>query len=256
MKFVGLISGGKDSFFAIKKCLDDNHELVALLYINSVKGIVDSYMYQSIGQNIIDLYKKCMDIPLFIENSEMKSINIDLNYKPTANDEVEDLYNALLKIKGKIYFEAISSGAIASRYQKNRIDNVCRRLNIISLTPLWMKDQKSLLEEMILNNLDVRIIKIASPIFSKDVVGMDLKMIYTYFKKITNDEFRINGMKIKNSDINFCGEGGEFETICLDIDFFKKRILISEYEVLCEDEFERSNSVYFMEIKKFEIVDK
>ena len=30
MKFIGLISGGKDSIFNIMKCIDEGHELVAV----------------------------------------------------------------------------------------------------------------------------------------------------------------------------------------------------------------------------------
>ncbi|KAG0419266.1 Diphthine--ammonia ligase [Dictyocoela roeselum] len=203
-------------------------------------------MYQSIGYDLIHLYKQCLDTPLFIVDSDMRSINKELEYTATKNDEVEDLYNALAGLKGKIDFEAVSSGAIASNYQKSRIESVCMRLKIASLTPLWMKDQVLLLKEMIDSGIDVRIIKTANPYLTRDVIGMNLKMLLEF----------LDNLQIKKRDFNFCGEGGEFETICLDADFFKRKIRILDYDVLCDDECENENAVYFMSVKDVKVMNK
>jgi diphthine-ammonia ligase len=57
-----------------------------------------------------------------------KPIRLDLEYTDEGidkNDEVEDLYELLKEIKEKHpEVNAVSSGAIHSTYQKNRVENV------------------------------------------------------------------------------------------------------------------------------------
>lgn len=45
-------------------------------------------------------------------------------YKPSDNDEVEDLYMLLQEVKEKCEIEAVSVGAILSDYQRVRVENV------------------------------------------------------------------------------------------------------------------------------------
>lgn len=50
MKFVALISGGKDSTYNIMCCKKDGHELVCLANLYpKIGGEIDSYMYQCVG---------------------------------------------------------------------------------------------------------------------------------------------------------------------------------------------------------------
>jgi diphthamide synthase (EF-2-diphthine--ammonia ligase) len=42
--------------------------------------------------------------------------------------------------------EAVASGAIASDYQRLRVEDVCRRLGLVSLAYLWHRPQEELLE--------------------------------------------------------------------------------------------------------------
>lgn len=58
--------------------------------------------------------------------------------------------------------EAVSVGAILSNYQRTRVENVCKRLNLVCLAYLWKRNQKDLLEEMISQNLHAIIIKVSS----------------------------------------------------------------------------------------------
>jgi diphthine-ammonia ligase len=42
--------------------------------------------------------------------------------------------------------EAVASGAIASDYQRLRVEDVCARLGLVSLAYLWHRPQEELLE--------------------------------------------------------------------------------------------------------------
>ena len=56
----------------------------------------------------------------------------------------------------------MSSGAIFSTYQKLRVENVCDRLGLTSLAYLWQREQSSLLQEMVENRMDARLVKVCS----------------------------------------------------------------------------------------------
>lgn len=70
---------------------------------------------------------------------------------------------------------AVSCGAILSSYQKNRLENVCRRLNMVPLCYLWGADQKRLFDEMIDANLEAIIVKVATLGLNKKHLGKQIK---------------------------------------------------------------------------------
>lgn len=235
MDFVGLVSGGKDSIYSIKCCIEDGNKLVGLLYMNNPSPYVDSYMYQTVGSEVVRLFGECLDVPLFIYSTDCNSLNQDLIYKENELDEVEDLYRALSQIKQKINFQAISSGAILSRYQKNRVENVTGRLGLTSLSPLWDRDQKELLKEMIDYGLNAVLVKVASSSLDKSFLGKNISDIY-------NSEVLL--------DENYCGEGGEYESVVLDCPLFKKRIHFSDFDVLNHpDEQKENGTVFYLQFK-------
>lgn len=68
MEVVALVSGGKDSCFSMMRCLDYGHKVVALANLIPLDDAVDeldSYMYQTVGHQIVVCYAKCMGLPLF-----------------------------------------------------------------------------------------------------------------------------------------------------------------------------------------------
>lgn len=75
-------------------------------------------------------------------------------------------------------FAAVSSGAILSNYQKNRIQNVCRRLNLESLTYLWNADQAFLFEEIISSGIEAIIVKVAALGLSTKHLGKTLVEVH------------------------------------------------------------------------------
>ncbi|CAF1049769.1 unnamed protein product [Didymodactylos carnosus] len=164
LRVVALISGGKDSTYNMVQCTKDNHQIIALanLYPESTDEL-DSYMYQSVGHEIIKLYAEAIDIPLYRAIIKGNAKTTEKYYsEPVTGDEVEDLYQLLCEVKKHHEFDAVSVGAIFSEYQYNRVANVCHRLNIKVLTYLWKRDQKVLLDEMIDNGIEAIIIKTAA----------------------------------------------------------------------------------------------
>lgn len=125
-------------------------------------------MYQTVGHDAIHLQAECFSVPLYREYIIGESIDQSLNYTTTVNDETEDLFRLLSRVRdAHPEIQGVSVGAILSNYQRARVENVCTRLGMTSLAYLWQRDQKELLAEMIQAGLTAIIIKVAA-------IGMSL----------------------------------------------------------------------------------
>ena len=64
---LALISGGKDSIYNIMKCVEEGHNIVALanLFPPEMGQEIDSYMYQSVGGQIIENIAEALEKPLY-----------------------------------------------------------------------------------------------------------------------------------------------------------------------------------------------
>ena len=104
MKFVSLLSGGKDSIMNTMECVALGHELVAVGTLKpKVAAEQDSYMYQTVGVEVVPLMAKALDVPLYSREITGGPANQDLYYQKTEGDqdEVEDLFALLSEIKEK-----------------------------------------------------------------------------------------------------------------------------------------------------------
>lgn len=226
MKFVALVSGGKDSCFNILHCLKQGHELAALANLHPIdtsEQELDSFMFQTVGHDIVAYYDRCTGLPLFRQPIRPNSSkNVELNYTCTENDEIEDLFKLLSDVKEKMPdIEGVSVGAILSSYQRTRVEDVCARLNLTALSYLWQRDQLELMKEMCLMSkqdstsdhakMDARIIKVAA-------VGLDQTSLNQSLPQMLPKLKRLNEIY----DVHICGEGGEFETLVVDAPFFSE----------------------------------
>ncbi|KAL1505808.1 hypothetical protein ABEB36_005285 [Hypothenemus hampei] len=217
MRVVALVSGGKDSTFNMMQCIAAGHNIVALAnLVPHNKTEIDSYMYQSVGHEAIDLIAQAMELPIFKKLTFGVSKKKGKTYAPCENDEVEDLYALLQEIKNEIEFDAVSIGAILSDYQRVRVENVCIRLNLTPLAYLWQRNQGELLDEMIKCEVDAILIKVATlGLEPKKHLGRSLSLMQPH----------LTAMHEKYG-LNVCGEGGEYETLTLDCPLFKSRLVV------------------------------
>ena len=156
MKVLALISGGKDSCYNAWICEKYGHEIVALgnlLPLEDDREELDSYMYQTVGHGLIEAYSKCTGLPLFRRKIRGSSVNQDLIYEEGgegSGDEVEDLMALVVYAKQHTPCSgAVAAGAIASDYQRSRVERVCGRLGLVSLAYMWHEPQAKLLKDMV-----------------------------------------------------------------------------------------------------------
>ncbi|XP_076604027.1 diphthine--ammonia ligase [Chaetodon auriga] len=223
MKVVALISGGKDSCYNMMQCVAAGHRIVALANLRPANtDELDSYMYQTVGHQAIELYAEALDLPLYRRTIQGSSLDTSRNYSKTEGDEVEDLYELLHLVKEKEGVEAVSVGAILSDYQRVRVENVCSRLGLQPLAYLWRQEQESLLSKMISSDLHAVLIKVAA--FGLDPekhLGKPLADMEPYLKQLS-----------QKYGVHVCGEGGEYETFTLDCPLFKKKIVVDAAETV------------------------
>lgn len=201
--------------FNIMKCIDEGHELVAIANLYPPTGNeMDSYMYQTVGAEMIEQIALCLSVPLYRRPITGTPLDQTMEYTANSQDEVEDLFLLISEIVSKHPdIKGVSSGAIMSTYQKNRVVNICERLGLASLAYLWERDQKQLLQEMIDRGMHVVLIKVASYGLHKCHLGQTIAQLKDYLFELSD-----------NYGVHPCGEGGEFESLTLDCPIYKQRI--------------------------------
>ncbi|GJQ13383.1 hypothetical protein GpartN1_g5174.t1 [Galdieria partita] len=249
MKVVALISGGKDSLYSLCKCIAYGHEVVALGNLfpeDSNVHDADSYMYQTVGHEIIQAYAKALLLPLFRRPTKGKAVLTTLGYSRQPYDEVEDLYQLLLQVKQEMpQVEAVCSGAILSDYQRNRVEHVCSRLQLTSIAYLWRRNQKELLQEISQVGIDAIVVKVAAMgLYPRKHLGKHLVELAPVLMELES-----------KYGTHVCGEGGEFESLVLDCPLFYYRLVIDEAEkVIVSDD--RFAPIGYLRIQKYHLEEK
>ncbi|HVA82955.1 MAG TPA: diphthine--ammonia ligase [Candidatus Aquilonibacter sp.] len=217
-----LFSGGKDSNFALQKAIASGIKIDLLITVQTQNDF--SYMFHYPNIEATKLQAEALGIPQVIVKT-----------KGLKEDEVIDLERALVDNDVKLFV----SGAIASEYQKERVDGIAKRNKMKSIAPLWHIDPEVELKEIV-DNYEVIISQVSAEGFDRSYVGakIDAQMVE-----------RLRELKEKHG-INLLFEGGEAETFVLNAPLFKKKIVIEESETLW------NGSVGRFVIKKAKLVDK
>ncbi len=200
MKVACLISGGKDSLYACYIAKQWGWEISHLIAIAPKKL---SWMYHGENVHIIPMIAESIGLPLLMKESDAEK-----------EEELDDLKELIEKAG----VEGVVAGAIASEYQRTRIERICHEINVKSFMPLWHKNQKQLLEEMLDAGFAIVIDAVAAEGLDRGFIG-----------KIIDKDMVAKLEKIAGkTGINMAGEGGEYETLVLDCPLYKERIEIIE----------------------------
>ncbi len=217
-----LFSGGKDSTLALHKMHEQGKKVELLLTMISENDF--SYMFHKPNIALSSMQAEALQIKQVLYKT-----------KGEKEKELEDIERSLIENK----VTELVTGAVASVYQKERIEKICKKLSIEAISPIWKIDPIEELSELA-ENYNVIVTQIAAAGFDESFLGarLDNRMIEK-LKKI-NEEYRIN----------LLFEGGEAESFVLDAPLFKKRIEITKSHI------ERSGSVSRYVIDAAELKDK
>lgn len=203
MGWAALTSGGKDSILSIQKAIDSGKEVRYLVTARPENH--DSYMFHSSNLDAVAVIAKV---------AGMQYVEIPTHGR--KEEELADLEAGLAALD----VEGVTAGAVASRYQADRVKAITDRLGIMLFTPLWHMDTENLLRE-VAARLEAMIIVTAAE-------GLDEHFLGARF-----DEELIARLKRVAAihRINLAGEGGEYETLTLNAPFYSRPITFSTSEI-------------------------
>ncbi len=208
MPLFALYTGGKDSTLAIVKAIEFGYKVDAILSVTSENPY--SYMFHTPNIKYTKLHAISMGMKHFLFKSSGE--------KDKELDELETILSCMKKLG----YEGFVSGAVASRYQRNHLARLADKVGLVSVTPLWGKDQRELLYECIDKRIEFMITRVAAWGLKKDMLGM-----------VINNEEKVN-LLIKLSEkygFNPTGEGGEYETFVLNAPNMRYKISVDDYEI-------------------------
>ena len=201
MKVAALFSGGKDSVFAIYIAKQWGWDISHLVTIHPKKQ--DSWMFHSVNIHLTEKLAEAIDIPLIKKQT-----------KGEKEEELKDLKEVLKNLN----IDGVISGAIASEYQRTRIEKICHELEIKSFAPIWHKNQELILREQINAGFKIIIVGVFAYGFDETWLG----------KTIDGETIDAIIQLRKKYAINTAGEGGEFETLTIDGPIFKRKLVLDE----------------------------
>ncbi len=206
-----LFSGGKDSMLALLRAREE-HKIACLITLVSLNK--ESFMFHTPNIDVTTLQAEALKLPL-----------VRVVTKGEKEHELKDLKAALEQAKRKYKLQGIVTGAVRSTYQATRIQQICHELNLWCFSPLWLLDQIELLNEVLKRKMKVIISGVFAEPLDKSYLGkqIDKALIAKLAKAAATHK------------INPAGEGGEIETTVLDMQLFKKPIVVKKSSTVYEN---------------------
>jgi uncharacterized protein (TIGR00290 family) len=208
MKVVSLWSGGKDSCFACYKAKSQGHEVISLINFTDYSG--HGSLSHGLSADIIQRQSCFIGIP-FLQKSMPKK-----GYR--------DAFQALIQeYKTKEGVEGIVFGDIYLQEHKDWIDKVCAELKVKAILPIWTKDTKGLIKEIIDSGFKAIVVCVKKGLLGKEWLGR--RVDYEFIKDLE-----------KTGDIDPCGEKGEFHTFVYDGPLFKGKVKFNKGNKISRDD--------------------
>ena len=207
MKLACLFSGGKDSTYAIHLTKKQGHDIVCLLSVFPKSE--ESHLLHHPNLKWTKLQSESMNIP---------QLTIHSNADETS-DELIVIEKLLQNAKDNFQIDGLVHGGIKSKFQKEKFETLCLKLNLVCIAPLWEMDPKKYMNELIDSNFDFMMITVSSDGLDDQWLGkLILKSDIAILNNLS-DKFGFN--------LNF--EGGEAETFVIDCPLFSNPIKVNEF---------------------------
>lgn len=206
MKLASLFSGGKDSTYAIYVAKKQGHDIKCLLSIFPKSD--ESHLLHHPNMKWTKLQSESMNIPqLTIASVSDKTDN-----------ELTLIENLLQNAKEQFQIEGLVYGGIQSRFQKDKFENICSKLNLKVIAPLWNTDPEHYMNELLDSEFNFIVTTVSSD-------GMDDSWLG---KTILKSDMVLLENLSKKFGFNLNFEGGEAETFVIQCPLFTNSIEIKQ----------------------------
>ena len=207
MRLACFFSGGKDSTYAIHLAKKQGHDVVCLLSIFPKSE--ESHLLHHPNLKWTKLQSESMKIP---------QLTISSNSDETV-DELIVMEKLLQNAKDEFKIEGLVHGGITSKFQKEKFESLCVKLNLISLAPLWNTEPKKYMNDLLDSNFHFLMITVSSDGLDEEWLG----------KLILKSDIEILNNLSEKFGFNLNFEGGESETFVLDCPLFSNPIQINQF---------------------------
>ena len=207
-KACSLLSGGKDSTYALHKAVDFGYEISCVVSIRPRRN--DSYMFHF---PFVELTK------LQAESMGLKDVHYLIDISGEKEKEVKELYMELQKIKKVNDFDTLVIGGIASQYQLKRFEDLARKLSANLFDPQWGMDPAKYMFALIDYNILFIITQITTYGIPIDFLG----------RKVDKDILKKLIELSEKYGFHPAFEGGAAETFVINAPLFKKGICLETY---------------------------
>ncbi len=209
MKLASLFSGGKDSTYAIYLAQKQGHEIKCLLSVFPKSD--ESHLLHHPNMEWTKLQSEAMDIPQLTVASTSDA----------TDDELSFMENLLQIAKDEFQIEGLVHGGIKSKFQKEKFENICSKLNLIVIAPLWGAEPEQYMNELIDSGFSFILTTVTSDGLDDSWLGNVISKSDIVTLKSLSEKFGFN--------LNF--EGGEAETFVIDCPLFTNSIKINKSEI-------------------------
>ena len=208
MKLASLFSGGKDSAYAIYVAKKQGHEVKCLLSIFPKSD--ESHLLHHPNIKWTKLQSESMNIP---------QLTIASTSDETDNELIL-IENLLQNAKEQFQIEGLVHGGIQSKFQKDKLENICSKLNLKVIVPLWNTDPEKYMNELVDSEFDFIMTTVSSDGLDGSWLGKTISKSDIVSLKHLSEKFGFN--------LNF--EGGEAETFVTNCPLFTNSIKINQSE--------------------------
>jgi uncharacterized protein (TIGR00290 family) len=223
MKVVASWSGGKDSCYAYYLATQQGYEVVNILTMMMSEEKSNFHM---IPVGILDAQSDAIGIPIAKQQA-------------TPQTYEDDFKGALRRFKAE-GVEGLVTGDIyeVAGHEQGWLGRVLKEVGLKPIKPLWMGDTKQIFLDYLKTG------------FKATVVRTNLeKLGVEWLGRVLDRKFYDDILKLSNIDP--CGEGGEYHTVVTDGPTFKKKI-----EILETQKQKLDGGFGYLEIKRFEVKPK
>jgi diphthine-ammonia ligase len=215
-------SGGKDSCLALHKLIQENHEVVCLIsMISEEHGRNHAH---GIQLEILRLQAEALGLPLILVDS--------------AGEYELSLKKSLIELKDQYGVESIAFGSLYMKEDREWNEQVAVQAELEPLFPVWIQQDQSseLLHTFISSGFQSVVCRASSQYLDETWPSRELD--WRFYEDIHQTECCV------------MGEMGEYHTFVLDGPLFKKKLEITQSEIIL------NAGLWSLDIQSCRLIDK
>ena len=191
-------TGGKDGCYSCYRALMDGYQVTHLLNFRNISKSGS----HDINPDVLRAQADAIGIPIVQRGFD--------SYERAFGEVVRELRAQGVRFDGAAFGHIATHGAL--------VDRVCTDLGLVPILPLWGRDSREVIAEIVETGFEIVIVGVRDGILDREWLGHRI------------DDSFIDDLAALDPAIDPCGENGEFHTVVTDGPLFSRRIVITRSE--------------------------